>query len=388
MTQTTTFNAPNYVGELHLLNQAEAPFYSMIGGKAATCKSKDFEWNEVDRTRGGSQADVALEGADAPADSFSRGSGSNVAQIVQEGFEVTYTKMAATGNHDGLNILGDNPVMDEKSFQAMMALQKIKEDLEWSFLNGVYAKPADNATPRQTRGVLTAATTNTVTVSDAAIDSITIEADDEVWTKTAHGLAVNDEIELTAKTGGTGLTVGNTYFVKTVPSADTFTVSASIGGATTTISTDATGVSIVKRNALTKPKFDKLLRTMIGNGAPMNGLVIMANSFNKQLLTRLFGYAPEDRNIGGLNINQIETDFAKLGVVYNRFVAVDTLAVINVGVCRPRIVPIPGKGFLFEEPLAKTGSAEPYQIYGEIGLEYGPEEWHGQIVGLTSDEAV
>ncbi len=388
MTQTTTFNAPNYLGELHMLNQAEAPFYSMIGGKAAVTTSKDFEWTEVDRTRAGSQDDVALEGADAPVDSFSRGSGSNVCQIVQEGFSVTYTKQAATGNHDGLNILGQSSVMDEKSFQAMMALQKIKEDLEWSFLNGVYAKPADNSTVRKTRGVLTAATTNLISAADAQITGITVEADDETWTKASHGLVVGDEIKLISLTGGTGLTAGNRYFVKTVPTSSTFTVSATQGGATTTVSLDASNVVIVKRNPLTKPRFDQLVRTMISNGAPMSGLVIMVNAFNKQALTRLFGYAPADRNVGGLSIDTIETDFAKLGVVYDRFVPVDTLAAINVGVCRPRVLPIAGKGYLFEEPLAKTGSADPYQIYGEIGLEYGPEEWHGQITGLTSDELV
>ena len=43
---------------------------------------------------------------------------------------------------------------------------------------------------------------------------------------------------------------------------------------------------------------------------------------------------------------------------------------------------IPGKGVLFEEELATTGSAKKSQIYGEIGLQYGNELAHGQLRGL------
>lgn len=386
MTQSTTFNTPNYLGILHLLKPAEAPFYSMIGAKAATA-SKDFEWTLGDRTRGGSQADVALEGATKTASGGTRSAGSNVCQIHHESYEITYTKMAATGNHDGLNILGDASVMDEKSYQAMLKLAKLKEDIEWSFLHGVYAKPADNATPRKTRGVLTAATTNVV-AAGTTITLTSAEADDETFTaNAAHGLAVNDEVELATVTGGTGLTAGTTYFVKTVPSSTTFTVSTSIGGATTTFSTDVSAGTFTKKAPLNKARIDKLLRTMKGNGAPTDDLVIVANSFNRQQISSIYGYAPADRTVGGLAIDTILTDFGRLGVVYDRFVDADVVGFINTSVCRPRVLPIPGKGFLFEEQLAKVGSSESYQIYGEIGLEYGPEDWHGQITGLTTDEA-
>jgi hypothetical protein len=47
-------------------------------------------------------------------------------------------------------------------------------------------------------------------------------------------------------------------------------------------------------------------------------------------------------------------------------------------------MPIPGKGELFLEPLAKTGAAENSQLYGEWGLQYGPQTMHGEITGLTT----
>lgn len=60
-----------------------------------------------------------------------------------------------------------------------------------------------------------------------------------VVTWTAHGLAVNTPVVFTT-TGAlpTGLTAGTTYYVKTVLSADTFTVSATAGG--TVINTSST----------------------------------------------------------------------------------------------------------------------------------------------------
>lgn len=54
-----------------------------------------------------------------------------------------------------------------------------------------------------------------------------------VVTKTAHGLTANTPIKFTAGTGTlpTGVTDGTTYYVKTVSTADTFTISATPGGA-------------------------------------------------------------------------------------------------------------------------------------------------------------
>jgi hypothetical protein len=49
----------------------------------------------------------------------------------------------------------------------------------------------------------------------------------------------------------------------------------------------------------------------------------------------------------------------------------------------PCFLPIPGKGHFFTEPLAKTGAFDRVQLYGEIGLNYGPEQYHGQITSIT-----
>jgi|688.fasta_scaffold00471_82 hypothetical protein len=66
-----------------------------------------------------------------------------------------------------------------------------------------------------------------------------------VFTLVAHGLNVGDRIRMVSFTGTTaGLTAGALYVVSTVPSADTFTLSATKGSALVTWTTNNTGAVI------------------------------------------------------------------------------------------------------------------------------------------------
>jgi len=85
-----------------------------------------------------------------------------------------------------------------------------------------------------------------------------------------------------------------------------------------------------------------------------------------------------------VNISQIETDFAMLGVVWAPQMPTDTLLIAEMSVCSPVFCPVPGKGLLFYEELSRSGAAEKGHIYGQMGLDYGPEEYHGKITSITS----
>ena len=66
----------------------------------------------------------------------------------------------------------------------------------------------------------------------------------------------------------------------------------------------------------------------------------------------------------------------------NRNMPADELAVVSLEQCAPVFIEIPKKGHMFVEPLAQTGASTKYQIYGEIGLEYGNEIAHGKITNV------
>lgn len=76
-----------------------------------------------------------------------------------------------------------------------------------------------------------------------------------------------------------------------------------------------------------------------------------------------------------------------LGVVHvalGEFIPSGTAFLFNFDVIGPVEQPVPGKGNFFLEELAKTGAGTKYQIFGQIGLDHGPEWMHAKITGLKT----
>jgi hypothetical protein len=72
--------------------------------------------------------------------------------------------------------------------------------------------------------------------------TFTVDAGTDVFTMVAHGLAVNDTVQVTTTdTLPGGLALLTTYYVKTRPSDDTFTLSATLNGATLDITSTGSG---------------------------------------------------------------------------------------------------------------------------------------------------
>lgn len=141
---------------------------------------------------------------------------------------------------------------------------------------------------------------------------------------------------------------------------------------------DATG------DPLSRDLMQTLFRTMFGNGAMFQTPVIMVNGLQKQRLSDIYGFAPTDRNVGGINIQQIETDFGLIGVApAHRFMPNDGLLLADMSVVAPVFQPVPDKGNFFYEELAKTGAVESGQIYGKFGLDHGPAFAHGYLTDLA-----
>lgn len=161
--------------------------------------------------------------------------------------------------------------------------------------------------------------------------------------------------------------------------------SAGVAAKTRGIITACTTNTVNAANAaLSRTLVNTLVASMAANGAEFINPVIFCNAFQKQKISEIFGYAPQDRNIGGLNIKQVETDFALMGVVWAPFMPTNSLLIADLSVCNPVFLPVPGKGVLFYEAIDKAGAADAGQIYGQIGLDYGPEEYHGTITSLAT----
>lgn len=384
----TTYNLPNYTGMLYQLTPTETPFFSAIGGlsggKQATTTA--FEWQTVDLRDASQPANV--EGAAAPtASARARGNVSNVVQIHQEKVSVAYSKLAAIGLKSGINNDLPNPIRNEVDEQVRLMLTQMVRDVEYSFIRGTYQAPSDNATGRKTRGILAAVSTNSQDVKGSALPTVTATASTDVVNSTSHGLSDGDSVVFTALTGGAGLATDTPYYV--VSSAtNTFKVSLTKGGTAVDITTDASAATAYELTTLTTTHVDDLLQSVFDNGGVDGSTALILNSQQKRKLTAAYAaaygkFTETSRNVGGVNLTTIETDFGVVNVMLNRHMPRHKVAAVALSQCAPVYLEVPGKGHFFAEPLAKTGSSDDVQLYGEVGLEYGNEASHGLITGLA-----
>lgn len=386
----TTFNLPNYHGELIELSPSETPLLSAAGGVGGG-KSTDgtgFEWQTEDLRAPDSRP--RLEGADAPtAEARVRANVANVVQIFHESVNTSYTKQAATGQYATpgsapfrSNSGEANPVTSEHSHQVELALKTIATDVNYVFWHGKKVVPTTNATARATGGLFEAVTTNRVgTFVDGTTATDTI-------TSVGHGLANGDRVAFQT-IAATGLRYDRVYFVRNV-ATDTFKVAeGSVTGTAITLGTGA--VTFVKAaTAMSVDLVNSLVQSVFDNGglSDLSSAVIYVPSTQKVRLSKAYADAygkadPVNGTVGGVPVSAIATDFGTLNVAIDRALPADALAVVSVEQLDPVFLSIPGKGVLFEEELAKTGASDKTQIYGEIGLKWGNERSHGLLRGLA-----
>lgn len=170
------------------------------------------------------------------------------------------------------------------------------------------------------------------------------------------------------------------------PSNGTARQTQGIVGAITTTVDDNTGSGSTK---LRKSVVDGLTVAMYDEGAPMRNVILMTTSQGKVDVAASYqgtsgNINPRSYNRFGVNITDIETNFGALPIVVNRHLPANTALILDLSVLAICFLPIPGKGYFFLEPLAKSGSYDKSQLYGENGLEYGPEKWHAKVHNLDA----
>lgn len=393
----TTFNLPNYHGELFALSPAETPLLSAIGGLTGggATSSTEFEWQTYDLRDPSQSTRVRTEGATAPtAEERVRANVRNVAQIHQEKVSVSYTKQAATGQNttpgaapfrgDG----GSNPIGSELDWQVQQAIKSVALDVNWSFINGKYANPATNATARQTRGLLEAIVTNKTDKSGVSYTGATSATDTITVT---HALANGDKVVFDDTGAATGIVAGRVYYVVNISTTVSFKVALTAGGAAITLGT-ATGISLHRPSttATTVDDVNVFVQGIFDNGGLSGTPILLVNSSQKLAITKAYasaygqahGLISAGERVGGVAVDRIVTDFGDFGIMLDRHMPQDNITAVTLDQLRPVFLSVDNKGVFFEEALAKTGASDDVQIYGEIGLEYGSERNHGQLKGL------
>jgi len=384
----TTYNLPNYTGLLYQLTPIETPLFSAIGGLngGGQTTSTEFEWETVD-LRDASQPENT-EGATAPtAQARARGNVTNVVQIHQEKVSVAYSKLAAVGQKAGSNNDLRNPITNELDWQVRTMLTQMVRDVEYSFIRGVYQKPTDNTTGRKTKGLIAAVSTNSKDVKGSALPTVTATASTDNIGSTAHGLTDGDSVIFTSLTGGAGLSTNMPYYVVSA-ATNTFKVSLTKGGTAIDITTDASAATAYALTTLTTTHIDDLLQSIYDNGGMDDTTTLLLNSSAKRAITSAYAsaygkFVESSRNLAGVNVTQIETDFGLVNLMLSRNVPKHQIVAAQLGMCRPVYLEVPDKGHFFAEPLAKTGSSDDVQLYGEVGLAYGNEKAHGLLSGIA-----
>ena len=308
----TSFETPNYSGLLFNKGNTRTPFSSMIGGKTKYTDHVEFAVGQEYTTDGGTQPAIS-EAASLTAPEASvkkRKQTTNVTQIFQESVGISYAKMSNMGTLSGLNVTGQkaNPA-DELAFQVDAKMKKIARDIEYTYLNGVYAKADSDTKANKTRGILPAITSNIV---DAAGKPLT------VW-MLADALKVI--YESNAPTNGLVVWL------------------------------DA--ISMVQLNA----------------DAQMNGNTIV----------------PASREVNGISLSKVLTPLGEVNLYLGEFLPAGTAGIFNFDVIYPVEQMTPGKGNFYLDALGKTGAGEKYYIFGQTGLDHGPEWYHGKITGISTE---
>ena len=131
-----------------------------------------------------------------------------------------------------------------------------------------------------------------------------------------------------------------------------------------------------------------MVKKVYESNAPTTGLCLWCDAItlfqiNADAVQNGLTVVPAAREINGIALSSVVTP---IGVVYlylGECLPEGTALLLNLDVIAPVNQPTPGKGNFFLEELSKVGAGTKYQIFGQLGLDYGPEWYHGKFTGIA-----
>lgn len=184
--------------------------------------------------------------------------------------------------------------------------------------------------------------------------------------------------------GGTGGTTA-VYEQRGYRYSDGLTVGTSTGGVrgTGTLGTYGT-LSYSGVMDFFQGMWDKELWT------PGDQMILVCNSTVKRAIGDLFisqlnfGKNGESINVAGVNILRFVTDFGPVDIVMSHNYPTNEFYALNLSYMEMVGRPVPGKGLLFESPIAQALAGDMVGIYGELGLNYQTGSAHGRMTCIGS----
>lgn len=319
--QGTTFGLPNYVGELFSVTPEDTPLLSLIGGIS-----------------GGKETSSSV----FQWQQYDLRSASATAQVVEGANAATAQERA---RENVINVTEIHQETVEVSYSKMI-------------YNGQFASTGSSHT-----GAVGIAGSNPV-------------LDEKAWQIEQMLKQIARDIE-------------NSFISGTFNNPSTNGTARRTRGILEAITTNATSAG---NQPLTEDMVLDTMQLAWENGGWMESetRTVMCNAGQKRKLTQIFisdagqGRIESSRNVGGVNLTTFETDFGRCNIVLNRHMPTDAVVFLSLEELAPVFGVLPGKGHLFEEPLAKVGAAERSQLYCEVGLEYGLELHHAKIYDLNT----
>ena len=305
-----SFAVPNFSGLLFRKGKADTPFSTIIGSRPKYTNAVEFSCGQAFDVEAGTQPAIS-ENASlvAPTPEITtREQKTNVTQIFQKAVSVSYGKMSNMGTMSGINVAGQQPnPINELQFQIERRMEQIAQDMEYTFLNGVYVKAANDNTANQTRGILNAIESNVLDMNNQPL----------TYWKVAEGLkCISDQ-----------------------------------GGRTDRI------ILGVNATTLLQLTYD----------ASKNNMTVV----------------PLSREENGLAIDTVVTPLGRIGLVLMNSLPNGVALLFDPEVISPVFQEVPGKGNFFLEQLAKVGAGDSYQLFGQAGLDHGPEWLSAKFTNIS-----
>lgn len=197
----TTFNLPNYAGQLYTASPTKTPFLSMIGGLTGGMQTEndEFPTGVLYEFPEATQPEISeTASTTAPTGGeLVKSQQTNVTQIFHEAIEITYARLANRGKLSGLNTAGAQPEQpNEEDFQIARKLEKIARDVEFTFLNGKYQKASSAGQANKTRGMIELCRTGTTIA--AANAPLSLDLLGQLYRKMANAGAIFGNMVLLA----------------------------------------------------------------------------------------------------------------------------------------------------------------------------------------------